>query len=293
VRDYVDTKAGFRVLASRWLPRCDDLLPEGIVCQNLKLAAQVVHWFCLRGDGCVVKADIGENGIGNVLHPGDCISAEDVQPTLEGNPFLSRDWVTVEKYIHSTEWISPSLEMFVPPLGQGKPELTYISNQVFLRFGDFCGVTVSKDLLEAPWSEDLLASGKRIAAGLQSLGYVGHFDMDAVVDDENRIYLLEVNSRRTGGTHVHEFGQFAFGPDYLNQVALLSHDALKSGSIDNFADLLRVVGDLGYPMNGAKKGIVITVTSALTAGEFGCIAIGATTEEAVRLQQELIQRLPS
>ena len=39
LRDYIDTKAGFHILAARWLSNSDRLLPEGVVCQNLAGAA--------------------------------------------------------------------------------------------------------------------------------------------------------------------------------------------------------------------------------------------------------------
>ncbi len=59
-------------------------------------------------------------------------------------------------------------------------------------------------------------SGMIFARRLQQMGYVGHFDLDTVVDDAGRVYLLEINPRRTGGTHVHEFAEHVFGADYLD-----------------------------------------------------------------------------
>jgi hypothetical protein len=292
LRDYVDTKAGFRVLASRWLPNSYELLPPGIICRDTNMAATVVHWFCANGQACVVKTDDGENGIGNfILYPGDFSSPEGILRKLQSNPFLCDGWVTVEKFIHSSKMLSPSLELFVPPLGTGRPEITYLSNQLFLEFGDFCGVLVSRELLDTKWYPLLAESGLLIATELQEMGYVGHFDLDAIVDDEERVFLLEVNTRRTGGTHVHEFARFFFGPDYLNSVVLLSHDAMKSGTIGHFHELLEAIGDLLYPMQQEQRGVIVTVTSALAAGEFGCIIVASSTEEAVALQKALIERI--
>ncbi len=295
VRDYIDTKAGFRVLASRWLgDLADDLLPFGVACEDWRSAAEIAHWFCSNGQACVVKADDGENGIGqNVLRPGEFASAEAIRRELERNPFLYDHGVTVEAYIASANLLSPSLEVFVPPRGAGQPEITYLAQQMFLSPGDFCGVLVSRELHEAGWYPALAESGLRIAAGLQAVGYVGHFDLDTVVDDNGRLFLLEVNSRRTGGTHVHEFARFAFGPDYLERVVLLSHDAMSSGPFRQFDALQAAIGDLTYPMRGEQRGVVVTVTSALAAGEFGCIIVAASAAEALALQQELAGRVQS
>ncbi|MFN8565084.1 MAG: hypothetical protein U0703_26435, partial [Anaerolineae bacterium] len=40
MRDYIDSKIGFRILASRWLPDAKRLLPEGLACQTLDDAAE-------------------------------------------------------------------------------------------------------------------------------------------------------------------------------------------------------------------------------------------------------------
>jgi hypothetical protein len=159
-------------------------------------------------------------------------------------------------------------------------------------FGDFYGVLVSKDLYDTPWKEPLFNAGRQIACEIQRLGYVGHFDLDAIVDDADRVFLVEINTRRTGGTHVHEFGWHVFGPDYLDQVTLLSNDAISTGQIDQFEDLVEIVADLLYPISNQERGIVITGTSALKAGEFGAIVVGQSTADVQDLMEQLTDRMP-
>ncbi len=291
LRDYIDTKTGFRVLASRWLPDADVLLPQGFVCQTSHVAAQVAHWFSVNGKPCVIKADDGENGIGTLINPEGRADLYAIRATIDHDAFLRGNLITVEEYIPSSRMLSPSLELFVPPPGQGEPAVTYLSRQIFLEFGDFCGVLVSKDLVEAPWSRPLTEAGQRIARQLQAMGYVGHFDLDAVVDDNERVYLLEINPRRTGGTHVHEFAWHFFGPDYLDRVSLLSHDAMSSGPISDVDTLLHVVGDLLYPMGDPPRGVIVSVTSALEVHEFGCMIVASNSNEAVALQRMLTDRI--
>jgi hypothetical protein len=294
LRDYIDTKSGFRTLASRWLPNAETLLPQGFICRDLAKAAMVVHWFCTQNKSCVVKADGGESGIGHhIFQPTDLVTPEDILRTLQPNPFLHDDQIIVEEYIHSSELLSPSLEVYVPPLGTNPPEITYLSNQLFLGFSDFYGLLVSQELLERDWYPTLAESGLRIAAQLQQMGYVGHFDLDTIVDDEGRIYLLELNSRRTAGTHVHEFGRFFFGPNYLKNIVLLSINKTSSGHITSFDELRHAIDDLLYPMQSERRGIIPAVTSILGAGEFGCIIAAPTTQEALGLYQSLVERLQS
>jgi hypothetical protein len=290
VRDYVDTKAGFRDLAGSCLPNAAGLLPQAFVCRDVPQATEVAHWFGRRGHACVVKADGGEGGLGHtVLAPQQAMAPGDVLPLLQANPFLRDDLIIVEELIPSPALLSPSLEFLVP--AQGRPEITYLSNQLFRDFGDFRGVLLSRELEAEPWYPLLAESGLLLARHLQELGYVGHFDLDAVVDGQGRLFLLEVNSRRTGGTHVHEFARFAFGPNYLDEVVLLSHNRMSSGPLTRWEDLHQAIGDLLYPIQGRKRGVVVTVTSALVKHEFGCIIVADTTAEALAIQQELQERL--
>jgi hypothetical protein len=289
LRDFIDTKSGFHNLAGSWLP--PERLPVGIICQNAQMAADAVRWFLASGQGCLAKPDRGQAGIGIHLFSDESASREDILRDLQESPFLRDGSIIVEAFVSSSETTSPSLEFYVPPIGYGPPEITYLANQVISGMGDFHGALASSELARASWYPTFCESGLLIAGRLQAMGYVGHFDIDAIVDDEGHIYLVEINSRRTGGTHLHEFGLFSIGPDYLDEVVLLSQDSMASGSITDFPALLEVLGDLLYPISGNKNGVVVTMTSTLPAGKFGCIFVAPTTDGALALQESVMQRV--
>lgn len=292
VRDYIDTKSGFRTLAARWLPGAETLMPEGIVCRTMLQAAEAGRWFCANGRACVIKTDGGESGIGqHIFRPGAGSTFESILSQIQADPYLYNDLIIVEEYINSTNHLSPSLEVYVPPAGSGEPRVTYLSNQLFLGDSDFYGLLISREQTQSDWYPVLAESGLTIAHHLQSMGYAGHFDIDTVVDDRERIYLLELNSRRTAGTHVHEFAYHFFGPDYLDKVVLLSINKMKTGGISRFEDLKAALSDLLFPVGGAQTGIIFAVTSILAANEFGCIVVGASTAEVLAQHQQLQQRL--
>ncbi len=291
VRDYIDTKSGFRSLAANWLAQPSEWLPQGMVCRNTETAASAARWFQAQGRTCIVKPDNGENGFGQHRITADDAAPSDILKQLRSDPFLQRGPVIIEEFIESPQNLSPSVEFYVPPLGSGEPEMTYVSNQLFTEDGSFGGVLVSRELLEAPWYPPLAEKGLLIAGNLQRMGYVGLFDLDTVVDEQQRPFLLEINSRRTGGTHVHEFAQFAFGPDYLDQTVLLSDDMADSQSITQLDRLEEVIDDLLYPMQGKRQGVVLTITSTLPAGRFGCIFVAPSTAEAIEVRQELTERI--
>jgi hypothetical protein len=239
----------------------------------------------------VVKADGGESGIGHLVFSPEDSDQASVRVKLAADPFLCGDLIIVEEYIQSAAALSPSFEYFVPPAGCGRPRLTYASQQVFSSFGRFDGVMISRDLHEKAWYSRTVEHGLRIAEKLQEMGYVGHFDIDTIMNDHNCPYFLELNARRTGGTFVHEFACHAFGPDYLERTAILSKNSVGSGGITDTKALLEWLGDLLYPDYGPESGVVITVTSTLANGEFGCILAAANEGELRKLDLVLRERL--
>lgn len=290
LRDYADSKSGFRTLVSRCLPTVD-ALPPGFVCRDPSRAAAVVEWFLERGQACVVKADSGESGIGHIIFTPGPARPPSVLQALEQNPFLQDDLIVVEQYIDSPGQLSPSPELFVPPAGSGEVRITYMTQQLFSSFGRFSGVLISRSLEQADWYPVLCDYGLKIGAALQEMGYVGPFDLDAIVDDRGHLYLLETNTRRTGGTYVHEFACHTFGADYLQRVTLLSMNAVSSGGILSLDELLERLSDLLYPEHGSDSGVVVTVTSTLPAGEFGCILIAPDEAGVYELNEQLSKRL--
>ena len=289
LRDYVDTKNGFRSLASLWLENAEDLLTLGISCYSMTDALRVVEWFSQNGESCVVKADTGESGIGTVVvHPYTEAERDEIVERLKKDPYFADELILVERYAHSSEQTSPSLEVRVPRLGDGEPEVTYVSKQLFLNFGDFCGIQIDKSLYQSSWYPKLERSGLLLAKRLQLMGYAGHFDMDCIVDDDDHLYLLEINARRTGGTHVHEFAKHFYGEDYIEKASFVSYEAMDSGEITDPHELMEALREFLLPINGDDShGLVVTITRALHNHRFGCIAVAQTADLALKLQQDV------
>jgi hypothetical protein len=123
------------------------------------------------------------------------------------------------------------------------------------------------------------------------MGYVGFFDIDTVVDDHDQLYMLELNARRTGGTFVHEFACRCLGPDYLERVVILSKNVIESDGISDVKGLLERLSDLLYPDYSPGSGVVLTITSTLINGEFGCILVASSEGQLWELDQALQARM--
>ncbi|MFQ5410067.1 MAG: hypothetical protein ACE5FI_16790, partial [Anaerolineales bacterium] len=227
-----------------------------------------------------------------VFPPDTPDSVAQLTDAIRGNPYLRRGYIVVEEYLESATVQSPSLELFVPAAGHGEPIITYLSDQLFLDdVGSTCGVFISRDLMETAWYPALAGAGLTIARNLQRMGYVGHFDLDTILSDDGRIFLLEVNARRTAGTHAHEFGEYSLGPNYLDEHVVLCLNKMASGAIRDVEALESAIGELAWPARGTNAGVVIAATSGLAAGEFGCILIAPTRDEVVGLLHVIAERL--
>jgi hypothetical protein len=241
---------------------------------------------------CVIKPDIGAGGVGQlIVRAGEYADQSSLLQRLLSAPYLAQGTAVVEQWIDSPGELSPSLEFYVPPMGAGEPTSLYLCEQIFQSSGHFMGVMIDRTSAAAPWYPAMAADGLQIARQLQKLGYVGFFDLDAIVDADGRLYLLEVNPRRTGGTHAHEFARQQFGDDYLQQVTVHVLNQLSSGPIATWPQLRSALGDLLYPQGRKRRGVVVTITSLLACGKFGCLIVAGSRAEALALCAEVDRRI--
>ncbi|MFQ3629061.1 MAG: hypothetical protein SNJ81_15990, partial [Cyanobacteriota bacterium] len=156
--------------------------------------------------------------------------------------------------------------------------------------GAYAGELVSPAWVNAPWYADLSAAALEVGRKLQAMGYVGHFDLDGIVDDAGTLYLLEVNARRTGGTHVYELAQFLLGAHRAQTATLLSRTSAPCPTVSRWADLEEAIADLLFPQPSGW-GVVITNSAALEQQQVGYVILAESETEALNLQQTLLARL--
>jgi hypothetical protein len=293
IKDYLDSKVGFRsILALITTEGETPKYPLGYICADHEEAIEAADWFRRSGKGCVVKASMGGSGVGNLFLPLNTMTGKaTISKLVHQNDFLAEDVFVVEELILSPESISPSVEFYVPPKGHGTPEFTYLCNQLFESSGRFAGVVIGKELEQAPWWSELHTQGHLIARILQEIGYAGYFDLDAIVDQDGNCFLVEINSRRTGGTYAHEFMEHKFGLDYDERFTIISQNKLPSGNLRSLKALEDALDDLLYPMGEAQTGVVVMLTSMLDKGYFGYLILGSTIGEVTHLQEKMLDRI--
>ncbi|TNF28790.1 MAG: hypothetical protein EP329_17280 [Deltaproteobacteria bacterium] len=196
-----------------------------------------------------------------------------------GQPVLAVRWIDMAP--------SPSTQLWIPPLGQGRPRLDGIYEQllegperVFLgsipsRFG----ADVHR------WLED---ASLLMAGVYQRLGYVGRCSFDFILDGEQPLFV-ECNGRWGGtSTPMHLVDRlFPSG-----RPAYRARDFVSERFVGaSFTALADALGDALYDPRTGRGRFVLYNVGCLAFGKFDVIALGADIDDATRALEVELPRL--
>ena len=302
VRDDLDSKAGFRRFFASIAHKVEGLsLPEGAVARDTAQAARLAANLLGQGHAVLCKPNNSQSGVGFVyLRPGELQGspaemAARIQARLDGDSQMTSDLIVVEELIDVDSSVgggSPSIEMRVPADPRLDVEFMYPCGQILTPSGYFFGVEMYREVLDPVMLKVVEAAGKAVAREVRKLGYVGIFDMDMVAGKDGRLYAVEINTRRTGGTHAHEAAEFLFGPRYWERVAVISNNVYTfDGPPLSYVGLRQILGDILFPLGGQREGVLPTIVSSLPTRRFGYIVFGTDIARARALEKMMVERL--
>ncbi|MFK0289875.1 ATP-grasp domain-containing protein [Streptomyces sp. NPDC090442] len=286
LRDYLDTKSGLRSLVDEaGLARPSCRVAQGTHCADRDEARAAVVRLLGAGTPCIVKADKGEASVGLLIfRPGDDEDA--VARALEESTFYGSDTIVVEEYIDGEDIVFPSVEYVVPEDPTSEPVLTHVCEMLFDGATRLRGNVTCRSLNAAAWYAPFVEGSRAVAEELQRRGYRGHFGIDAVARG-GEVFMLDLNARRTGSTHVHDFGVRFFGPDYLRHRTVGNYDFYglpKDASLD---DVLHRLGPLVRPPGRADSGVVPCELTGLDTGRLSCLIYAPSMEVFHHLTQRV------
>jgi hypothetical protein len=295
VRDYLDSKAGFRLWASTVVNQLEILkLPQGYICRNYDEAAAVIYWFLDRDTRCLVKASRGAGGEGlTTFDPAmqPSLTIKEIAELLRSNPYFTDDLLIVEELITADRSIaggSPSVDIFIPQFSRGEPDVLCLSGQLLTESGGFIGIEIRDDILLPVLAEKIRRDSLRIAHHMRQMGYVGPFDIDLIAAQDGSLYMVEFNMRRTGGSHAIDVGRHLYGPDFASRVTILSaNKPLTELRSLSYNDLELLLSDLFYPMGDCGAGLILTNISLLEYGSFGYLILAPEREQAYAIRDEM------
>lgn len=232
VESYFHSKRGFRHL---WEMIKDDSLdigiPEGFITADREEAIQAAKYFKANQKDFVFKYNRGVQGVGVLLNniadlPDDSAEFEkSLYKMLEDDIWLE-GCIVVEQKIDVDVTVlggSPNVEMKI--LENGDVTESYACEQVLDKDRKtFMGVGINKEVHKNTYMKTAFKAAKRYGQKLSDMGYRGVFDMDLVISKDRKLYAVEANLRRTGGTHIHEFCETLLGSDYMFNYCVKSYE---------------------------------------------------------------------
>lgn len=290
LRDQLDLKSGLRKI---FREVCGDggvcRIPDGVEVSGVEEAALFVMDLTNSGRKAIVKADSGEASIGLEIFD-DSSPFGSVVERLRSSPYYGSDLIVVEEFITGDGIRFPSIEVHVPNDGS-IPKVLHVCDMLFEGRTILKGNVTSKDLYNHRWATPFVDAALKIAIDIQSKGYVGHFGIDAVTDQSDNIYMLDLNSRRTGSSHVHDFGVTMWGNDYVDKFCIGNYDfSVPPSSLTSNA-LFDLLAGLTADPRCSENGVVPAELSGLQSGHFGSLIFAPNRVEFDKLVTAVKDRL--
>jgi ATP-grasp domain len=294
IRDKLDKKSEFRKLVQQLFADKAPLAPGGTALraqEAIDLASSLLR----RDSPCVIKPDIGASGIGSqVFRPG--IALDQLSRAIRTNSFLADDACVVEQFIEGEAVHSPSLEFYAG--GDGESRAVYCCSQLLSDDCTVSSILISPLHQHAPWYEKLANICAPIARHVAKLGYRGYFDIDAIVTVDGEVLVLEMNTRRTTGTHVNDFRrnylQPLLGDDLfvMGVEMALPAEALHGRERDFIAELIVDLEPLMWHAGMASRnGLVISSLAGVACGRVCFVFFAESTAALVALHDDVRGRL--
>jgi hypothetical protein len=213
----------------------------------------------------------------------------------------------VQEFLRRTEWpdgeevlavawldtdLSPSTQLWIPPLGLGEPHLDGIYEQI-LKGEEKVFVGSRPSTLPDAVNQELGAAGLMVAAAIQELGYVGRCSFDHLVsgdpNGEFQVVFTECNGRWGGtSTPMSLLDRLLQGPRPAYRAQDVVFPALIGASLP---DLLELAGDLTFQTeSGQGRFIFYNLGPLHDHGKFDVISIGVDQADAERGVLEILPK---
>ena len=253
---------------------------------DLRLLAKRHHRVGLKRTRCA-------SAMGNAVFSSKDIGSDQDAARMVAE-FLRRTQWPKDEEVLSVAWLdtdlSPSTQIWIPPLGLGEPRLDGIYEQI-LKGEEKVFVGSRPSSLPEAVNRELGGSALMIAAALQELGYVGRCSFDHLVtgdpDGQFQVVFTECNGRWGGtSTPMSLLDRLLRGP----RPAYRAQDVVFPELIGaRLPELLELVGDLTFRTESGNGRFIFYNLGPLDGhGKFDVISIGSDREDAERGLLEIL-----
>ncbi len=298
---FFDSKAGFRQTLNL-LDHGFPSMPKGAICHNIE---EIIGWssyFLKHNKGFVLKANRGLAGAGLKIIKKSDVNLSGLNKYLtkliESASYWQKDQVIVEEFITPDKSVcggAPNVEL---KLVDNKIEVLYVCGMRITTEGNFRGVEMGQAAVPKKVETELKRGGIDFGRVLKRYGYRGFFEIDWVYANSSefghsRLYPIEANLRRTGGTHVYELGKKLLGNDFLNNYYLIANNMYHAPTLmrKTYRSVKKKIKKFLYPMKNNTEGVIITGSSYLTKGNLGYVVISKNRDDAHAIENKFLELL--
>lgn len=275
-----------------------ELMVETTVATTPEALAKDLKQMAARHQRVGLKRTRCASAMGNAVFESAEVLAQDDTQTLEMvQDFLTRtEWEDGEEVL-VVQWlttdISPSTQLWIPPLNQGLPYVEGVYEQLLEGLEKvFLGSMPSG--LPQVVNEILIDRSLAIAIAFQAMGYVGRCSFDFIVSGDLHnapvVKLTECNGRWGGtSTPMYLVDRLVQGPRPQYVAQDLMHENLISRPFD---DILTAVGEhLFDPTTQQGRYIFYNVGPLAKKGKLDVIVLGKDAEDVEAGRQQLFTLL--
>ena len=294
-QQYLNSKVGFRHLVQRAAPAPDVRLPAGVVCTHVGQACATAISLLRSGhDRVILKADREAGGFGQfVMHSGVLNWDAERQASLARlapllSPLLSSTAIVVETWVEHSQrpYATPSVTMEVEDQG-----IDCVGTATtFMELGaTHAGAVVGNGAMPRRLERSLATLGYAVAGQARAIGYRGPMTIDAVIDGDDQVSLLEINARRTMVTHCHSLRRALFDEACKGAVASYESARIRGAELGSYAEVRRRLDRLWY-RSGSGSGLLVSLFAPRLGPDRDCrlslVAVNRDASSAVDLLRQ-------
>lgn len=149
-------------------------------------------------DKVIVRSMLGYAGFGAAVTTADPESLDALYESIASDSFFGYP-LMIQKFIEPPEGVGcPAADVLVDE--HGAREIVLCSIKVGGGHS-FEYVNVGPDALPPAWAERLVRVSRDVGTAVSRLGYRGWLSVDCVAGIDDRLYVTEINARRSGSLH--------------------------------------------------------------------------------------------
>ncbi len=292
--DFLGSKAGIRQsvdLVSSSTVKC----PYGCIANNLSIALNLAKHVYTSNNGVVIKTNKGHSGAGVLLFPRNsdqqAFPASTIRKAFAADKYWRKNNVVVEDFIDIDMNIgggSPSIEFLIDD--DSKVNYLYLGGMRVTKEGVFRGMEIGHQVIPDNYSQQMIEVGHKIANLYASLGYIGYFDIDFIVDKNGTLFITESNVRKTGGTHAYILATQIFGPNFSDQTFVLSNNGQHLTHQHDFNHTHQLLKPLLFDPK-TKTGLIIISQNLLSISQFAYVIFAPDKKQALSIEEQAIKLL--